>query len=98
MAVLPVDPFIWVSGLDVPQPETTQRLDALSDRLMFRAQYRNFGTYQTLVVNHTVYVSSSGPTGIRWYELRIRGQVDQYISRGHMLPMIVCGDGWGVLL
>jgi hypothetical protein len=46
------------------------KLDALSDRLMFRLQYRNFGTYQTLVVNHTVDANGSDRAGIRWYELR----------------------------
>lgn len=53
----------------VPQPGTSQRLDAIGDRLMFRLAYRNFGSYQTLVVNHTVDAGSSR-AGVRWYELR----------------------------
>ncbi len=53
----------------VPQPGTTTRLDDLGVMLMFRLQYRNFGTYQTLVANHTVN-AGSGRTGVRWYELR----------------------------
>jgi hypothetical protein len=52
----------------VPQPDTTTRLDNLSDRLMFRLAYRNFGDHESLVVNHTVNVG--GVDGIRWYELR----------------------------
>lgn len=53
----------------VPQPGTNTRLDDLGMMLMFRLQYRNFGTYQTLVANHTVNVGA-GRTGVRWYELR----------------------------
>ena len=52
----------------IPQPGTSQTLDTLSDRLMYRLQYRNFGSYETLVVCHTVNVS--GHAGMRWYELR----------------------------
>ena len=55
----------------IQQPLTTQGVDAISDRLMFRLQYRNFGTYQTLVTNHTVDVNDpAGHAGVRWYELR----------------------------
>ncbi len=54
----------------IPQPDTTQGVDAISDRLMYRLQYRNFGTYQTMVVNHTVDVDGTDHAGIRWYELR----------------------------
>jgi len=52
----------------IPQPNTTQKLDALGGILMFRLQYRNFGSYSTLVANQTVTVS--GKAAIRWYELR----------------------------
>ncbi|HLO14906.1 MAG TPA: hypothetical protein VK206_08755, partial [Anaerolineales bacterium] len=37
----------------IPQPGTTVRLDAIADRLMYRLQYRSFGGYQTMVLNHT---------------------------------------------
>ena len=47
-----------------------RRLDAISDRLMYRLQYRNFGSYQTLVLNHTVDADGFDHAGIRWYELR----------------------------
>jgi hypothetical protein len=52
----------------IPQPGTTQQLQSMSDRLMYRLSYRNFGTHESLVVNHAV--SASGGSGIRWYELR----------------------------
>jgi hypothetical protein len=57
----------------IPQPGTNVKLDALSDRLMYRLQYRNFGTHQTLVTNQTVDVNGSDRAGIRWYELRKTG-------------------------
>jgi hypothetical protein len=55
----------------VPQPGTSRQLDSLGDRLMFRLAYRNFGAYESLVVNHSVKAgSSSNQTGVRWYEIR----------------------------
>jgi len=57
----------------IPQPGTAVKLDAISDRLMYRLQYRNFGTHQTLVTNHTVDANGSDRAGIRWYELRKSG-------------------------
>jgi|Deesub1362A_J573_1020465.scaffolds.fasta_scaffold00162_33 hypothetical protein len=54
----------------IPQPDTTRGLDAISDRLMYRLQYRNFGSYEVMVVNHTVDVDGTDHAGIRWYELR----------------------------
>ena len=57
----------------VPQRETTAKVDAISDRLMYRLQYRNFGTHETLVTNHTVDATGFDGAGIRWYELRKSG-------------------------
>lgn len=54
----------------IDQPGTSVKLEALNDRLMFRVQYRNFGSYTTMVLNHTVDVDGNGLAGIRWYELR----------------------------
>jgi len=57
-------------GACLPQPDNGPNLEVLSDRLMYRLQYRNFGTYQTMVTNHTVNADGQGHAGIRWYELR----------------------------
>ncbi len=54
----------------IDQPNTSTKLEALNDRLMFRVQYRNFGDYCTMVMNHTVNADGFGQAGIRWYELR----------------------------
>ncbi len=56
----------------VPQPGTDQGVDALSDWPMWRLQYRNFGTYETLVGNFTIDVGGDR-AGIRWFELRKSG-------------------------
>jgi hypothetical protein len=53
----------------VPQPTSgSDLLEALSDRLMFRLSYRNFGDHTTLMVSHSIAAGSSG--GARWYEIR----------------------------
>ncbi|HSB02372.1 MAG TPA: hypothetical protein VLE49_17100 [Anaerolineales bacterium] len=57
----------------IPQQGTSVKLDAISDRLMYRLQYRNFGSYQALVLNNTVDTNSANHAGIRWYELRNTG-------------------------
>ena len=54
-------------GTCIPQAGTTRTLDSLADRLMYRLSYRNFGTREALLVNHSV--ASGGVSGIRWYEL-----------------------------
>ncbi len=64
------------------QSGTTNGLDAINDRLMFRLSYRNLGSYATptnsWTGNFTVNVSGVAPTtvpstyqsAIRWFELR----------------------------
>lgn len=60
-------------GFCIPQLNTSELLDSLSEEgLMYRLAYRNFGTYDSIVVTHTVG-SSSNPSGIRWYEIRNPG-------------------------
>jgi len=70
----------------IPQPSTSVRLEALSDRLMYRLQYRNFGSYQAMVTNHTVDVDGSGHAGIRWYELRNSGSGWGIYQQGTYAP------------
>ncbi len=63
----------------IPQPGTTQRVDAIADRGMYRLQYRNFGTYEAMVFNITVD-SGSAVAGVRWFELRKdSGHPDWYL-------------------
>jgi hypothetical protein len=58
-----------------------QLVDSVGDRLMPRLAYRNFGSYESFLVSHTVQTgpgaSGTGAlafqTGVRWYELRGSG-------------------------
>lgn len=76
IANLATDPFDSVLcsasllGACVPQPGVTQRLETLTVWLMWRLQFRNFGTHEAMVVNHTVDADGNDLAGIRWYELR----------------------------
>ncbi len=54
----------------VPQPGTGNKVDALSIWPMAPLNYRNFGTFETIVFSHTVNSDGAGTTGVRWYELR----------------------------
>ena len=56
-------------GTCIPQQSTTNQLDSLADRLMYRLAYRHFADgHESLVVNHSVTAGSS--VGVRWYEIR----------------------------
>ena len=47
------------------------KMDGIADRLMFRLGYRNIGGHESMVGNFTVSTGgSTGPAGIRWFELR----------------------------
>jgi hypothetical protein len=78
-AKLPTAPFDSVlcgdrfGGFCATQPGSTEKLETLPAWVMWRAQYRNFGEYQSLVTNHTVNADGRGRAGIRWYELRKAG-------------------------
>ncbi len=69
----------------IPQPGGTP-LDAITDRLMYRLQYRNFGDYQTLVSNHTVDVDGNDHAGIHWFELRNAGSGWAMYQEGVFAP------------
>jgi hypothetical protein len=70
----PFNSEVCASGNCIKQPGVTDKLDSLSyGYMMQRLVYRNFGTYQTLLFNHTVAADgdpSHDHAGIRWYELR----------------------------
>ena len=64
----------------IPQKGTSQRLDAIAEWPMFRFQYRNFGTHETLLGNFTVEMDDfTGHAGIRWFELRKTEEDDWHI-------------------
>jgi hypothetical protein len=63
---------------DIPQPGTSQRLDAIAGVMNYRAQYMRWVNYNTMMLCHVVDVNNAGSisnkrAGIRWYELRQYG-------------------------
>jgi hypothetical protein len=63
---------------DIPQPGTTQRLDAIATVFNYRAQYMRWTGYNTMMLCHVVDVNNASSiankrAGIRWYELRQYG-------------------------
>ncbi len=57
---------------DVSQPGTTEKLDGIGGALMFRAQYKIFSGYNSVVLCWGVKISST-QRGIKWCELRQTG-------------------------
>ena len=51
---------------------------------MYRLSYRNFGTYASLLVNHSV--AANGVAGVRWYELRDSGSSLSVFQQGTFAP------------
>lgn len=66
---LPVNSFNSNLGPGIPQKGTNVHLGTLSDRLMYRLQFRKFSDHWSMVCNHSVNVGSN-IAGVRWYELR----------------------------
>lgn len=54
---------------DCPQPGTTQKLDGIGGILMYRAQWKPWSGYNSVVLNWAVYLSAS-QRSIMWCELR----------------------------
>ncbi len=76
-------------GTCIPQPSTRQKLDSLGDRLMYRLAYRNRGGTESLLVNHSVFVSGnkhSQVDGVRWYEIRSPNGTPTVFQQGTFSP------------
>jgi hypothetical protein len=70
-----------------PANKQHYHVDSLGDRLMPRLDYRNFGTYESFLVSHTIRTgqNTNTQTGIRWYELRGSGTPAIY-QEGTLAP------------
>jgi hypothetical protein len=82
-----VDPYTLAcngGGTCIPQGGTPQQLDSLGDRLMFRLSYRNFGTHESLLANHSIMNGSN--VGVRWYEIRSPGTNPTVFQQGILAP------------
>ena len=65
----------------VKQPGTTQLLDALGDRPMYRLAYRQFPNgVESLTFNHSI------STGVRWYEVRSPNGTPTVFQQGTFAP------------
>jgi len=84
--VIPVAAFTpaCFGGACIPQPSTTQQLDSLGDRLMYRLAYRNFGDHEALTVNHSI--SAGSAVGVRWYEIRTPNSTPAVFQQGTYAP------------
>ncbi|MDQ1387216.1 MAG: hypothetical protein QOF56_670 [Acidobacteriaceae bacterium] len=74
----------------IPEPNPGEKVDGLSDRVMFRLAYRNYGDHESLVVNHTVAGGALG--GVRWYEIRNPGAAPTVLQQGTLVDPTV--DYW----
>jgi len=54
---------------DISQPGTTQKLDAIGGAMMYRAQWKTWSGYNTMVLSWNVLVGTS-QRSIKWVELR----------------------------
>ena len=75
LAVAAFDPIPVPNSRNVvPQPPPSTAgsfLDAITDRLMYRLSYRNFGSSETLIANHSVNAATNPlfRAGVRFYQL-----------------------------
>ena len=60
-------------AISVPQPGTTQLLDAIDDRLMQKVQYRRVGNTESLWVVHNVISATNGPVQPQWAQIDVTG-------------------------
>ncbi len=66
-------------GNEVPQPNTTRKLDSSDDRLMQKVQYRKIGGAESLWVTHDVdpctdlACTTHGPTAMQWAQINVTG-------------------------
>jgi len=86
--VLPFSSFFDNNWNNIEQKGTSQRLDGIPQVIMNVPQYRNFGSYQTIVCCHTVNTNGVRLAGIRWYELRKTGSTWSLRQQGTYAPDI----------
>ncbi|MEN9951210.1 MAG: hypothetical protein RLY85_1962 [Bacteroidota bacterium] len=68
-AVAPFSSMVCNTRNCAPSPNG-QGYDVVSNKIMHKPGWRDYGSYQSIVLNHTVDVNGNGLSGIRWYELR----------------------------
>ena len=81
----PFDASYNSSWNDIPQPGTTAKLDGIGGVFNFRAQFRVWPGYNSVVLCMGVKVSTT-QRSIRWYELRQTGGVWSIYQQGTYAP------------
>ena len=87
---IPVAPFnrLCPGSACVPQAGSPQLLSSIGDVPNFRVAYRNYGSHESIVLNHSV--STAGVAGVRWYEIREPNGAAAVFQQGTFSP-----DGTG---
>jgi hypothetical protein len=71
----------------IPQKDTANTVDAIAQFTMSRVVYRNYGSHESLSVNHTVDVNGNSLAGVRWVELRgVTGDAPTLYQAGNFAP------------
>ncbi len=72
----------------IPQPRRGggERLDPSDELQMYRAQYRHFSGYDSLLINTTVDSDGNDTAGVRWAELRNSGSGWSLYQEGTYAP------------
>jgi hypothetical protein len=82
---VPIAAFTTMGGNVIPQPGTSQKVDAFSRKgLMFRMPFRKFSDHWSAVACFTV--NATGRAGIRWMELRNTGSGWSLYQEGTYAP------------
>lgn len=66
----------------MPQPNTTQKIDPIREPIHYQLQYRNWGTYETLVGGFVEDVDGTDHAAVRWFEMRKVGGVWSMYQQG----------------
>ena len=84
----PFDAIVCPTRACIPQPDTNVLIDSLTaggTGILFRLPYRNFGDYQSLLLQQTVDVGQAR-SGLRWYEVRSPGPSPNLYQQSTLAP------------
>ncbi len=70
----------------IPQPSPGERLDAVDELQMYRAQYRHFSGHDSLLIDTTVDSNGADLAGQHWAELRNSGSGWSVYQEGTYAP------------
>jgi hypothetical protein len=65
--------YVVQQGAQVPQPNTTNKLDMIDDRIMQKVQYRKVGGSESLWITHPVRNPAGSNTAMQWAQLDVTG-------------------------